>query len=224
MPQFDNLVIRKPIPLHMLTGYPTEDRLLFLAALLNAAPEKECVGIIQSLSPLENGQLLPSGHHPIESMETASCICCDVYVLFYGRLSRMLTHPDLTRVVVDLEPRAEPRAMLKMLMASPLGLQIIPQPTMLAWNETEGPMPEWVGKHEQRLWMDAGVILTRTSRSIFPSVERMQKLDKKFHLIEGSHREQAEGFWLHCIGTNDHSQPTHLSPMSLVLPKGKMSR
>lgn len=224
MSQFDKLVIRKPLPLHMLTGYPAEDRLLFLRALLDAAPAGECVGVIQSLSPLENGQLLPSGRHPIESMETASCICCDVYVLFYGRLSRMLTQPDLTRVVVDLEPRAEPRSMLKMLVASPLGLQIIPQRTILAWNEVEGPMPEWVGKHERRLWMDAEIILTQTSLSISPTVERMQKVDKKFYFIEGCHREQAERFWRDCVDPSDDSQSRHLPPMSLVIQKSKISR
>jgi len=195
MAQLKNLVIRKPIPLHMLTGYPTEDRLMFLAALMERAPVGECIGVIQSLSPLEHGQILQSSHHSIETVETASCICCDVYVLFYGRLSRILARPEITRVVVDLEPRAEPRAMLQLLSTSPLGFQLLPQRIMLAWSENAAQTPPWVEKLERRLWADADIILTRNSGFTSLTAGRLPISDKKLSYLEGSHTEQAVQFW-----------------------------
>ncbi len=224
MAQFNNLVIRKPIPLHMLTGYPTEDRLSFLSALLDGTPAEERVGVIQSLSPLEQGQVLPSSHHLIETMETASCICCDVYLLFYGRLSRLLANPDVSRVVVDLEPRAEPRAMLQMLAASPLGLQLIPQRIMFAWNESEEQTPDWVRQLERRLWADAEIVLMRSSASMELTDERLPKGEKKLDFFVGSSQEQAHQFWQDLVEPNSASQPKPLSPMSMAIQRNKLSR
>ncbi len=224
MALLSNLVIRKQVPLHMLTGYPTENRFQFLQELLKEAPASECIGVIQSLSPLEHGQVLPVSHHPIETMETQACICCDVYVLFYGRLSRMLGNGDLTRIVVDLEPRAEPQAMLKMLMSSPLGLQIIPQKTMLTWNANGMPLPEWVEKHERRLWADAEIVLTPGSSSLDALSSKFPKDKRLPDMFVGSSRELALQFWQNLPVLNTHSPIIQPAPVSVVQPRNKLVR
>ncbi len=110
----------KKIPLHFVSGLQWTGKTTLIEELLQLSAGTCRLGVIQSVRG--QGALSSSQHpmHNIELIRSVSCVCCEIFILFYASLLVLLKDPNLDRIFIELGPEAEIKKLTEMLKGSPL--------------------------------------------------------------------------------------------------------
>jgi G3E family GTPase len=109
-----------PIPLHFVSGLSLSGKSSVIKDLLaNSAPD-ECVGVIQSLQGLDPIDSLAFPQHKFEIIRSSSCVCCEIFLLFYAKLLALLKNETLNCILVEVGQEADISQLKAMLQNTPL--------------------------------------------------------------------------------------------------------
>ncbi len=111
---------RSPIPLHFLSGLPSSGKTSIIKELLAAASPDQRIGVIQSFNSVNPLERVAHPRHRFEQIRSSSCVCCEIFVLFYEKILALLQSEPLDSILVELSHEADINQLKTMLQSTPL--------------------------------------------------------------------------------------------------------
>lgn len=122
------------IPLHFVSGLSSSGKSSIIKELLASPVADECVGVIQSLNTRDEIDPMAFPRHKIEFIRSSSCVCCEIFLLFYEKLISLLKNDTLSCILVELGHEADVSQLKSMLQNTPLKKRLHFGKTLIAFD------------------------------------------------------------------------------------------